>query len=221
MFILYVLVAGCTPNFNLIENWPTVSILEVVADLGTAVVFDDPNFEAFMLDQYDTNMDGTIDCDEAAAVTTAINIEGQGFTSIEGIQDFVNAPEISANDNNLSAIPTLRFMKGLRTALFARNQFTVLPILNFPERIDMINFNENAITSAPELNTIIYPVLHELSLADNLFEILPNFLFCDSRHCGYFRIDLTGNPIGPEECPRFAALDLCTQFLLFDAVCDM
>lgn len=84
---------------------PTVSpynteILEVD---NTPVVFDDANFEAFCIQNYDTDHDGKVSYYEAS-LPTAMVVRNLHIASMTGIEHFVNLTELDCSWNSLTSI---------------------------------------------------------------------------------------------------------------------
>ncbi len=61
----------------------------------------DPNFESFLLNNYDTNGDGKISQVEAAAATGAMNCSSRNIADLTGIEYFVNINKLNCSNNRL------------------------------------------------------------------------------------------------------------------------
>ena len=70
---------------------------------GFVIHFDDPEFKASVVEQYDDNFDGEIDYIEAENVTN-INCSNRDITSLEGVKYFVNLKSLNCSGNLLKEI---------------------------------------------------------------------------------------------------------------------
>ena len=75
-------------------------------EVGCIATITDNNFKNSLLNDHiiDTNNDGIISCDEAAAYTGGINVDNKAIESLSGISSFTKITSLSCNDNNLSAL---------------------------------------------------------------------------------------------------------------------
>ena len=83
---------------------------EAPADITANAV--DPDFRAYLLENFDTNGDDALSGEEAAAITE-IDITGMGITSIEGVEYFFmpNVQILKVADNDLTMIDLVDFQK--------------------------------------------------------------------------------------------------------------
>lgn len=70
---------------------------------GFVIHFDDPEFKASVVEQYDDNFDGEIDYIEAENVTN-INCSNRDITSLEGVKYLVNLKSLNCSGNLLKEI---------------------------------------------------------------------------------------------------------------------
>ena len=84
----------------------SVSISSNVTVITTdvqGVHIDDPIFEDYLIVNFDTNHDGTLDQSEQDAITS-INCSSMKITSLVGIKAFKNLNELHCGDNNLTSL---------------------------------------------------------------------------------------------------------------------
>lgn len=72
--------------------------------LSKYVSFEDELFEAYCLASYDADADGKLSVEEAAAVTDRQYLGGKGYSSVKGIEAFVNVSELELWGNNLTSV---------------------------------------------------------------------------------------------------------------------
>lgn len=129
--------------------------------LSKFVRFDDELFEAYCLATYDADADGKLSVEEAASVTDRQFLGGKGYTSVKGIEAFVNVAELELWGNNLTSV-NLSGMSKL-TSLWIQNN----PLL---ESIDVTGCNSlvyfeahtNAKLASADLSNL--PVLETVHL---------------------------------------------------------
>lgn len=105
----------CYNNPNLNEIWlmkgQTIAGFQYDTDVATikyrgvddVVAFEDANFKAYCVENFDTNGDGEISYEEAATVTT-IQCNGRFITSLGGIQYFTAMTTLYCSDNQLTSL---------------------------------------------------------------------------------------------------------------------
>ena len=76
---------------------------EIIEVDNTPIVFDDAIFEAFCIQNYDTDHDGKVSYSEASVPTT-MNVREKSIVSMTGIEHFVNLTELDCSWNNLTSI---------------------------------------------------------------------------------------------------------------------
>ncbi len=111
------------------------------------IAIPDANFKAFLVANYDQNMDGEISVAEAESVTGALNCSGQNIADLTGIGYFVNIAELDCCNNQLTALPPLP--AGLIILNCLGNQLTALPPL--PAGLIILNCSGNQLIAMPKL----------------------------------------------------------------------
>ncbi len=96
--------------------------------LSPAVNFTDSNFEAYCVENFDTNGDGKISCAEADEVTV-IDVTSMGIASLQGIECFRNVNNLRCGENQLTTLDVSN--NTALTMLNCRyNQLTSLDVSN-------------------------------------------------------------------------------------------
>ncbi len=90
------------------------------------VSFADDNFKNFCITNFDTDKDGVVSIDEAAAVTT-MNISNKGIASLAGIESFTSLQTLNCSNNSISSID-LTSLSALTSLNCANNKLTILDI---------------------------------------------------------------------------------------------
>lgn len=157
---------------------------EAPADVTANAV--DPNFRAYLLENFDTDGNDALSGEEAAAITE-IDITGLGITSIEGVEYFFmpNITVLKLADNQLTSIDLVDF-KGieelycsnnqiagdwnfsnnpdLRILEADHNQLTTLSLSSSNSKVVRVIANDNQLTSA---KAYFLTSLEEVNLANN------------------------------------------------------
>lgn len=157
---------------------------EAPADITANAV--DPNFRAYLLENFDTDGNDALSGEEAAAITE-IDITGLGITSIEGVEYFFmpNITVLKLADNQLTSIDLVDF-KGieelycsnnqiagdwnfsnnpdLRILEADHNQLTTLSLSSSNSKVVRVIANDNQLTSA---KAYFLTSLEEVNLANN------------------------------------------------------
>ena len=132
-----------------------------IADMNTA--FPDPTFRAYVVDHFDTDHDGILSEEEAAAVTTIDVANGwaipdkQEISSLEGLKYFPNLTELNCYYHKLTALD-LSQNPALVTLQCYDNQLTALNVTQNPALV-YLDCAGNQLTSLdvtqnPELKTL-------------------------------------------------------------------
>ncbi|MCH5330399.1 MAG: hypothetical protein J1E04_05475 [Alistipes sp.] len=98
--------------------------INIPRDISKA--FPDPNFRAYVLEQFDTNNNGVITREEALAVTK-IDVYNCEIASLEGIQYFTNLTHLDCSSNQLTEL-NVSNNKALIYLECGGNQLTTLDI---------------------------------------------------------------------------------------------
>ena len=94
----------------------------------TNVVFEDENFKAYCVENFDLDGDGEISYSEANVVTN-INVDNQGISSLKGIESFTNLSKLDCSSNQLTRLDVSQ--NTALTELYCfRNQLTEIDVSN-------------------------------------------------------------------------------------------
>lgn len=165
--------------------------------------------------------DGKLDVAVAKGTSLDLNLDNAGITNADGIQFFESTGILRIRNNNLTSLPQLSSMKGLRRIYINGNQITSIPDLtalyqlidlfvgnnkiismngsNFEKKTTLLYFNcaGNKITSLPDLSLLVN--LKTLSVDHNPLTSLPDL----SKN-----IDLTKLDFGNTDISSVASLPL-------------
>ena len=90
--------------------------------------FPDGYFGLYVLLKLDTNKDDYLDIEERTAVK-ALNLDGKGISSLQGIELFTNLTKLECNNNNLQTLD-IRYNKALKELHCSQNKLTELNVKN-------------------------------------------------------------------------------------------
>ena len=110
---------------------------------AASVEIDDPVFKDYCLKQFDSNKDGKISLEEAAAVETII-VNNKGIKSLKGIEFFENISELKCGNNQLTSLDVSKNTE-LYELYCNENQLTRLDISNNTGLVKLY-CNENQLT---------------------------------------------------------------------------
>ncbi|MEQ8581687.1 MAG: MBG domain-containing protein [Marinoscillum sp.] len=113
------------------------------------VVIPDANFKSALLSIIEDNGDGEVRMSEAEAFEATIDVSGEDIASLEGIQYFINAIGLAADNNLLTAIDVRR-NSALISFSAANNSLTALDVANQNNE----NFTVFNVTGNPDLTCI-------------------------------------------------------------------
>ncbi len=113
------------------------------------VVIPDANFKSALLSMIEDNGDGEVRMSEAEAFEGTIDVSGEEIASLEGIQYFINAIGLVADNNLLTAIDVRR-NRALISFSAANNSLTALDVANQNNE----NFTVFNATGNPDLTCI-------------------------------------------------------------------
>lgn len=151
-------------------------------DTRQTIRFEDRIFEAYIIENFDTDSDGKISANEAAEIEELF-VNEMGITSLKGIEAFVNLTELYCYDNNLSTLDLSKntaltelwcWDNNLRTLDLSKN--TALTFLScFGNKLTALNVDKN---TKLEYLHCQYNLLVELDVSKN---VKLDYLFCDSN----------------------------------------
>lgn len=144
----------------------------------------DPNFRAYLLENFDTNGDNALSGEEGAAITE-IDITGKGITSIDGVEYFFmpNIQILKIANNSLTALDPINFKKveelycsnnqiegelkfsdNPELRIFEADHNKLTKISSFGSKTERVIANDNELETA-----IVYfcDALKEVNLANN------------------------------------------------------
>ena len=143
----------CINNPFLLEIWLSSehSIEELVYDKELATIkyvdciaFEDANFKAYCVENFDTNHDGEISYEEAASVTK-IECMKRGISSLDEIRHFTALTYLDCGENRLKALDVTG-NKALITLRCHDNELTSLSLRGNPSLMEL-HCGANIITS--------------------------------------------------------------------------
>ncbi len=139
-----------------------MSALKVVPNYDNAIVpFEDANFKAYCVENFDNDGDGEISFIEAMDITD-IHCDYNNYYSLEGIEYFQNLVELSCSYNQLSILDVSR-CTNLTVLNCANNQLTNLNVSGCTELI-ALSCDDNQLTS---LDVSGCTALSELGCTEN------------------------------------------------------
>ena len=111
--------------------------------ITTALTFEDPIFEKYCIDHFDTNGDGRIQIEEAEAVEK-IKCDNLGIVSLSGIENFKNLVVLECYDNNINELylNNNTLLEGLDCG---NNEIYVLDVSGC-NRLEHLDCNKNCIS---------------------------------------------------------------------------
>lgn len=140
--------------------------LEEHKDVINYVDFEDANFKAYCVENFDTDGDDEISLDEAAVVT-CINVNSKGLSSLAGIENFPNLTSLNCSNNQLTNIDLSNNLN-LETLSCNSNQLSGLDVSKNIKLLDL-SCNNNMISSLDISNNTN---LKNLSCGSNLLDEL-------------------------------------------------
>ena len=121
-----------------------LSMMFLLFNCNGLVEIPDPNFNAYLLEHFDTNKDGTISLSEARAVKE-MDCSNRSIKSIEGIANFKNLVRLNCSNNLIDEL-NLSNNKKLKTIVSANHNeqksFVEIPDPNFKAYL-LENFDAN------------------------------------------------------------------------------
>jgi uncharacterized repeat protein (TIGR01451 family) len=146
----------------------------------------DANFRSYLAGigcPFDLSGDSLDISSTAVLSCTTINCTGDGISSLEGIQNFINLRTLECSNNWLSTLPTLP--DSLRTLICTLNTISSIPML--PAKLHYLNCRRNRLTTLPSLpSTLVYLFCYSNNL--NSLPTLPSSLYhldCDYNSINY------------------------------------
>ena len=142
--------------------------------------FPDPSFKAYILENFDTNEDGTIDAAEADAVTVintpgswnnrgdirditgveiftnlfGLDVQGEQLSWIPDLSGFTNLHYLDARSNNLVMVPDWTTLTELRRIDCTHNNLTEIPPVAPLVNLDYLLLGNNQLSSIPDLTAL-------------------------------------------------------------------
>ena len=139
--------------------------------------FPDGYFGLYVLLKLDTNKDDYLDIEERTAVK-ALNLDGKGISSLQGIELFTNLTKLECNNNNLQTL-NVRYNKVLKELHCSQNKLTGLNVAN-NTNLEVLYCNGNKLTSLTVTNNTKLATLGiegnsiKGTAMDNLISSLPD-----------------------------------------------
>jgi Leucine-rich repeat (LRR) protein len=138
--------------------------------------FPDPAFKAYVLENFDTNEDGTIDSTEADAVyliDTPGSYSGRGnIKDITGVEIFTKLQQLEVAYEQLSWIPELTGFPLLSVLTVDHNYLVMIPDWTSLTNLSRINCGNNMLTEIPPLAPLVN--LQRLHLQQNQLSSVPD-----------------------------------------------
>jgi len=150
--------------------------------IGRGILIPDPQFKAFLVSNYDLDLDGEISSDEAAAVTGLLNCSFQDIDDLTGIEAFINIQQLYCFANNLEGLPDLSSLTQLKILDCSSNNIEELPHLCELVALEHLLVHNNMLEELPIVDNL--PNLVELTCHAN------NFSLCNFP--AIYLIDLMG-----------------------------
>ncbi len=159
---LYVANGQTIPNVTENRNTNLIpAATEIVVNTGNIVLFEDVNFKAYCVENFDKDGDGEISVSEALLVTS-INCSGKDIQSLSGIEYFTNLTELQCNDNQLTSLD-VSHNTALTYLNCSSNQLTSLDVSN-NTGLSYLDCSYNQLTSL-DVSQLVY--LHDLDCRSN------------------------------------------------------
>ena len=117
-------------------------------DSKIIVEIPDPNFKAYLLENFDTNKDGNISLSEAKAVKE-IDCSNRNIKDLTGIEKFENLESLNCNNNQLDELE-LRYNKKLNRLVCTNNVNPLFVYFAMSSPIRNKNFNRPKENAEPE-----------------------------------------------------------------------
>ncbi|NOX37406.1 MAG: hypothetical protein GXO78_07710 [Calditrichaeota bacterium] len=137
------------------------------------VYIPDPNFRAFINANYPGFMVGdSLIVDSAATVKETFDCSGQGIRDLTGIEYFVNITDLRCSYNQLTFLPDLSPITGLKFLFCEGNQLTSLPDLSNLISLTGIWCGNNQLEQLPDLSNL--RLLQILNCSNNRLKSLPD-----------------------------------------------
>jgi len=130
---------------------------------GQNIDIPDANFKTYLIENswidgagvahpYDSNGDGEISVEEAAAVTTDMNCEMRGIADLTGLEHFVNLTVLNAYSNAIASVVPLAPLIHLTAVNLSNNQITLIDSLANLTNLTYLALKENAIQDISPLS---------------------------------------------------------------------
>jgi hypothetical protein len=126
------------------------------------VKFEDENFKAYCVKNFDTNWDGGIDMDEALKVSSISLPKSPKIYSLAGIEYFVNLSRLSCESHQLTILD-ISNNSNLASLACSSNQLTILDISHNPDLV-YLRCSSNQLT---ELDITHNPSLSDFNCSGN------------------------------------------------------
>jgi hypothetical protein len=120
------------------------------------VKIPDANFNAFLLEHFDTNRDGFISVLEARNVTI-LNCSGKMIESLEGIEKFANLEYLDCSDNRLEELE-LRYNKKLERLICTDNKAGLIIYIGMSSPLRNKDLVPAAANATPEMANMKNPI---------------------------------------------------------------
>ena len=122
----------------------TIQKTVLVQQQAGIVVFEDDNFKAYCVSEFDNNMDGNISYKEARYITRVF-CSGRDISSLRGIEHFTNLNNLSSSSNKLTHLDLSNNLK-LRIVNCGSNRITYINISQCLE-LEELDCGYNRLTS--------------------------------------------------------------------------
>ena len=158
-------------------KWKALLILFLLGHLPLfaqkLVYIPDPNFRAFINANYPGFMIGdSLIVDSAATVKETFDCSGQGIRDLTGIEYFINITDLRCSYNQLTFLPDLSSITGLKFLFCEGNQLTELPDLSSLISLTGIWCGNNQLEQLPDLSNL--RLLQILNCSNNRLTSLPD-----------------------------------------------
>ncbi|WP_033960300.1 DUF7619 domain-containing protein [Psychroserpens jangbogonensis] len=205
---LYTLLVALFISFTLnaqIIDIPDANLKNALVNTPCVSVQGNPNTDA------DTNDDGEIEVSEALAITTALLLQDQSISSLEGIENFVNLSTLSVGNNQISTFE-FSWLPNLTTLSIHNNLFEFLDVNNAPNLM-YLECTNNQLTSLDISNTPNLLSLHcEMNQLTSLtLENLPSLDILSCSDNQLTTLDLSAIHVYEFSCdnnPNLTSLEL-------------
>ena len=169
----------------------------------------DPNFRAFIKANYPGFMVGdSLIVDSAATVKETFDCSGQGIRDLTGIEYFINITDLRCSYNQLTFLPDLSSITGLKFLFCEGNQLTALPDLSNLIYLTGIWCGNNQLEQLPDLSNLSQ--LQILNCSNNRLTSLPDL----SNNTNLTQLYSSGNEL--TELPDLSALNQLSVLWVYE-----